>query len=128
MDSSHSTFASLEAATAVLHRIREPLIIIRFAPDPAEWMVVAVNDAAAAISTMPAVGDHPDSRRDRDVTPDLELEYLYHQLVERGHARQLLSLDGGHLYELAVSRIMVAGDDAVYGYVSGTLRADHFPT
>jgi hypothetical protein len=75
-----------------------------------------------------SAGDHPDSRRDRDVTPDLELEYLYHQLVERGHARQLLSLDGGHLYELTVARIMVEGDDAVYCYVSGTLRADHFPT
>jgi hypothetical protein len=77
---------------------------------------------------MPAVGDHPDSRRDRDVTPDIELEYLYHQLVERGHAKQLLSLDGGYLYELTVARIIVAGDEAVYGFVSGTLKADHFPT
>jgi len=26
---------------------------------------------------MPAPGEHPDSRRDRQVTADVELEYLY---------------------------------------------------
>lgn len=128
MDSSHSTFASLDAAIAVLRRIREPLIIVQFAPDPAEWVVVAANDAAGAIRSMPAVGDHPDLRRDRDITPDLEVEYLYKQLAERGHAKQVLSLDDGHLYELTVARILVAGDESVYGFVSATLRADHFPS
>jgi hypothetical protein len=111
-------FATLADATRALHRLRRPYLIIRFAPDPAESVVVGANGLATALSTMPRVGEHPDSRRDRQITADVELEYLYHQLVERGHARQVLSADGGALYELSIIRAAIGDDRAVYGFVS----------
>jgi hypothetical protein len=126
MDSFRNGFASLSTATNALYRIREPLILARFAPDPAEWEVVAVNQAAAMIDALPKVGDHPNGRRDREITPDLELEYLYSQLIERGHAQQVISLDGGHLYELIVHPVIVAEDEAIYGFITVKLCAGRY--
>jgi hypothetical protein len=110
-------FASLADAIAALEREPAPMTLTRFAPDPADHVIIAVNAAGAAIPHVPAPGDYPDRRRDLDATADVELDYLYRQLVERGHARQVLSMDGGHLVELTVTRVAIAGDDAVYGFV-----------
>jgi hypothetical protein len=126
MDSLRNSFASLNTATNALYRIREPLILARFAPDPAEWEVVAVNQAAAMIDALPKPGDHPNGRRDQEITPDLELEYLYRQLIERGHAQQVVSLDRGHLYELTVHRVIISEDEAIYGFITVKLRADRY--
>ena len=80
------TFPSLADAIAALHHAQQPLVLTRFEPEPAARVVIAVNTAAAAIGTVPAPGEHPDWRRDRSMTADIELQYLYQQLVDRGHA------------------------------------------
>jgi hypothetical protein len=115
-------FPSLEAAITALHASPAPLVLVRFAPMPEETTVIAVNDAAAANPTTPLPGDHPDTRRDHALTADVEIDYLYRQLVSRGHARQVISLDGGHFHEISVNRIEIRGDDAIYGFVSATER------
>jgi hypothetical protein len=109
------TFASLDDAIAMLGRLRAPLLLTRFAPLPAESVVIAVNDAAAAWPDAPAAGECRDSRRDRHITADVELDYLYYQLLTRGRARQVLSIDDGQLYELRIKRVTILGDDAVFG-------------
>jgi hypothetical protein len=98
------------------------MVLTRFDPTTADRVVVAINAAAAADRTTPAPGERPDIRRDRDVTADVELEYLCRQLIERGHARQVVSI-GGRLMELTVNRIFIEGDDALYGFVSPRSRA-----
>ncbi len=122
MRRSRLTFASRAEAVCALQRIRQPMILVRFEADQGQSVVVAVNAAAAAIPAMPAPGAHPDARRDRKVTADVELEYLYAQLIERGRARQVLSLDGGDLYELTVRRIGIDDDDRVYAFVFAALK------
>ena len=122
MKHSRLSFPSLAEAVCALQRIRQAMILVRFEAEQGQSVVVAVNAAAAAIPAMPAPGEHPDARRDRKVTPDVELEYLYAQLIERGRARQVLSLDGGDLYELTVRRVRIGDDDRVYGLVFAVLK------
>src|SRR5580704_8951043 len=99
MDGGKYRFASLADAVAALHATAEPMLLTRFEPVAAERVVIAVNAAAATDRASPAPGEHPDARRDRDVTADVEIDYLYRQLIERGHARQVVSI-GGRLREL----------------------------
>ncbi len=94
----------------------KPLVLSRFEPTPADSVIIAANPAAAANPYSPVAGTHPDRERDRDVSADFELEYMYRQLIERGHARQVVSL-GGRFFELTASRVEIAGDDAVYAFV-----------
>ncbi len=110
-------FASLDEAIAILHKERAPMVLICFAPDPAAHVVIAVNRAGGSIRYTPVQGEHPDRRRDQRLTADIELDYLYRQLVERGHTRQVLAIDGGRLVELTVTRVDIADDVAVYGFV-----------
>ena len=117
MSITHYRFADLDEAVAALNRLTEPFVLSRFEPVPSDTVIVAANPAAAANPYSPVPGTQPDRERDRDVSADVELEYMYHQLVERGHARQVVSL-GGRLFELAATRVEVAGDDAVYAFVA----------
>jgi hypothetical protein len=121
MDGGKFRFVSLADAVAALHATSEPMALTRFESVVAERVVIAVNAATAADRASPVPGEHPDARRDRDVTADVELDYLYRQLVERGHARQVVSI-GGRLRELTVNRVYIEGDDAVYGFVSPRSR------
>jgi len=123
MDQETQCFASLADAVAALHATAARLVLARFEPIPTETVIIAVNAAAAADPTTPRPGEHPDFRRDHDRTADIELDYLYEQLWTRGHARQVLSLDGGHLYELTVTRIEIAGEDGLYAFVSTKPRS-----
>jgi hypothetical protein len=116
MDGGKYRFASLADAVAALHATAEPMLLTRFEPVAAERVVIAVNAAAATDRASPAPGEHPDARRDRDVTADVEIDYLYRQLIERGHVRQVVSI-GGRLRELTVNRVYIEGDDALYGFV-----------
>jgi hypothetical protein len=113
----HYRFASHAAAITALQQEPAPITLTRFARTPEAHVIVAINDAAAAIPYIPVPGEHPDRRRDRLVTADIELEYLYQQLIERGHAQQVLSIDHGHLVELTVIRVEIAGDPEIYGFV-----------
>jgi len=117
------TFTSLAEATAAIRGLSDPVVLIRFATTPDDDVVIAANDAAAATPFTPAAGEHPDRRRDRSLTADIEIGYLHRQLLERGHARQVIALDGGHLHEVTVTRVKVEGDDAVYGFASGKPRS-----
>lgn len=110
-------FAVLDAAVAALDAVPEPLVLSRFEPVPSDNVIIAANEAAARSPIMPGPGQHPDRERDRDVSADIELDYLYRQLVERGHARQVLSL-AGRLYELTVNRVEIDGDARIYAFVS----------
>ena len=114
-------FASLGDAIAALDSAAEAIVLARFAPVPADNVIIAVNEAAAANPLTPLPGDHPDERRDRNLTADIELDYLYRQLIERGHARQVLAL-GGHLRELTINRVEINGDERVYAFVKPRLR------
>lgn len=116
MSAARHKFASLGDAIAALKAIAEPRLLTRFDPVPTESLVIAVNEAAGSDPVNPVPGEHPDRRRNRDLTADVEIDYLYRQLVERGHARQVLSLSG-RLYELSVDRVEIEGDDAIYGFV-----------
>lgn len=93
------------------------MTLTRFASTPEAHVIVAINDTAAAIPYIPVPGEHPDRCRDRFVTADIELEYLYQQLIERSHAQQVLSIDHGHLVELTVIRAEIVGDPEIYGFV-----------
>ncbi|MGH7092100.1 MAG: hypothetical protein ACREFB_01025 [Stellaceae bacterium] len=116
-------FCSLAEAVAAMHAAGEPMVLTRFAPEPRDTVVIAVNTAAAAEPTLPHPGDHPDLRRNPSLTADIELDYLYRQLAQRGHAQQVLSLDSGELRELAITRVDIDGDDRLYGFVSPRVRA-----
>ena len=120
MSSSQSGFASVADAIAALEAETEPMALTRFV-EPMRRVVVAVNAAARASATAPAPGDQPDRRRDRDISADIEVEYFYRQLVERGHTRQVLSI-GGLLLELAANRIYIDGDDRVYAFITPKRR------
>jgi hypothetical protein len=113
----HYRFASQAEAIAAMQQELAPMTLTRFAPTPEAHVIVAINDAAATIPYIPVPGEHPDRRRDRLVTADIELEYLHQQLIERGHAQQVLSIDHGHLVELTVIRVEIAGDPEIYGFV-----------
>jgi hypothetical protein len=117
MKQEHSRFVSLADAIAALEQEAAPMTLTRFSPNPAAHVIIAVNAAVAAVPGMPIPGEHPDQRRDRHITADVELEYLYRLLVERGHARQILSVDDGHLIELTVTRVEIADNVAIYGFV-----------
>lgn len=110
-------YSSLSEAVAALQHESTPMVLSRFAPDPAAHVVVAVNEAAAALPSTPLLGEHPDRRRDRRWSAEIELDYLYRQLIERGHACQVLAFDDARLVELRVTRVAIDGDDAVYGFV-----------
>lgn len=114
-------FASIVDAIAAMRATAKPLVLTRFAPATRGRLVIAVNAAAALLPTTPSVGENPDLRRDPDVTADVEIDYLFRHLVERGHARQVLSING-RLVELDVTRVEIEGDEAVYGFVSATPR------
>src|SRR5882672_3693038 len=111
------TFASLAAAIATLQRLRAPMLLIRVAPLPAESVVIAVNGAAAAWPETPAPGECPDCRRDRHITADVELDYLYFSSLPVAAPGRCCRSDGGRLYELRIMRVTMAGDGAVYGFV-----------
>lgn len=88
----------------------------RFEADSAESIIVAVNESLEATPYAPHAGDHPDQRRDPKRNADVEMDYLYRMLLERGHARQVFS--GRHHYlELNVTRVIIDGDAAIYGFV-----------
>jgi hypothetical protein len=127
MDEKERRFASLADAIAALHATTAPLVLARIERTPRETVIVAANAAAAANPTTPRPGEHPDFRRDQDRTADVELEYLHEQLLQRGHAQQVLSLDGGSLYELTATRIEIAGQDGVHAFVSSKLRSPKQP-
>jgi CheY-like chemotaxis protein len=110
-------FASLDEAIVGLYGEPEPMVLTRFAPEPADSVVVAENKAAGTAANVPAVGDRADRRRDHDRTADIELEYLYERLLEHGHVRQVVANDDGTLKELTVTRVEIDGDDGVYGFV-----------
>ncbi len=110
-------FASLAEAIATLRKERSPMVLTRFSLDPVADVVIAANRASAKTGYAPVPGEHPDRRRDQRLTAEIELNYLYRHLVERGHARQVLAIDDGRLMELTVTRVDIAGDAAVYGFV-----------
>ena len=117
MDGEGLCFASLADAVAALLAVAEPRALTRFEPVAADRVVIAINEAAAANAASPRPGDRPDLRRDQNRTADIELDYLYRQLVERGHARQVVVFDN-RIAELAVTRVHIDGDDRVYGFVA----------
>ena len=121
MDRDKFRFASLADAIAALHATTEPMLLTRFEPAAADRVVIAVNAAAAADQASPVPGEHLDARRDRDITADVEFDYLYRHLVERGRAQQVVSI-GGRLRELIINRVYIAADDAMYGFVSPRTR------
>jgi hypothetical protein len=114
-------FASLADATAALYAMTEPMVLTRFEAVAADRVVIAVNQAAVATGASPQPGDHPDLRRDRNLTADVELDYLYRKLIERGHARQVLAIDS-RLVELTFRRVYIEGDNRVYAFVSPKQR------
>jgi hypothetical protein len=117
-----TNFTAIDEAIAALKANERPLVLARFGAMPLDTVIIAVNDAAAAHPTTPQPGDHPDQRRDRDMTADIELDYLYRQVVGRGHAQQVISLDGGRLYELEATRVMISSEPGVYAFIAATLR------
>jgi hypothetical protein len=121
MNGDRLKFASLPDAIAALRAIAEPMVLTRVDQNASGTVIIAVNEAAAARPAMPLVGEHPDSRRDRNVTADVELDYLYRHIVERGHAQQVVSIDG-LLYELTATRVEIDDDPAIYALVAAKLR------
>jgi hypothetical protein len=121
LNKDQQSFTSLAEAIEALHASAEPMTLTRFGEEPGERVIVAVNEAAAAIPTIPTPGEHPDDRRDSTISTDVELEYLHRQLLERGHAQQMISYRG-RLVEMAFDRIYVEGDDSVYAFVSPLRR------
>src|SRR5258708_23967415 len=82
------SFWLLPDAIATVRRLRAPLLLARFALLPAESVVIAVNGAAAAWPETPAPGEYLDCRRDRHITADIELDYLYYQLLPAADRRR----------------------------------------
>lgn len=122
MKEDNPRFASLTDAIAALQAVLRPTLLTRFERIAADRVVIAANAAAAADKVAPTVGERPDARRDRNVTADIELDYLYQKLVADGHARQVVSV-GGRYRELTITRVYIEGDDdAVYGFVSPRTR------
>ena len=110
-------FASLDETIAALHNEPEPMVLTRFTPNAADRVIIAKNNAASIVPYIPSVGERADRHRDLNRMADVELDYLYKQLVERGHAHQVVGIDDGSLKQLAISRVGIAGDDAIYGFV-----------
>lgn len=121
MDGCSFRFACLADAIAAVQALAEPVLLTRFDAAMAGRLIIAVSPSAASDPLIPRPGGYPDDRRDREVTADVELDYLYAQLVERGHAGQVISV-GGRLRELSVTRVYIENDDAVYGFVSPRSR------
>lgn len=88
----------------------------RFERDASQSIILAINESLEATPYAPHPGDHPDARRNPNLNADVEMQYLYRMLIERGHARQVFSGHHHHL-ELNVTRVEIAGDQAVYGFV-----------
>jgi hypothetical protein len=109
-------FKTFDAAVSALRLERQPMSLNRFEADPGDSVILAVNDALSLTPYAPHAGDHPDVRRDPNLNADVEMAYLYRVLIERGHARQVLT---GHHYhlELNVRRVEIDGDSSVYGFV-----------
>lgn len=108
MKESNLRFKSVDEAVSILRAEAMPMSLSRFDVDPAKSVILAVN------ATLP--GDHPDARRDRSQNADIEMAYLYRVLIERGHVRQVFS-GHHHFLELNVTRVVIDGDLAVYGFV-----------
>ena len=71
-------------ASKALYRTHKALILPRLTPDPPTGSRCGKpNQAAAMIDALPQAADRPSGRRDREITPDLDLEYLYPQLTKR---------------------------------------------
>jgi hypothetical protein len=113
----NAVFTTHVDAVVALREIPEPRVLMLFAREPEDSVVIAVNGAAAADPSFPAVGDHPDIRRNRELTADCEVRHLHQSLLERGHVRQILAMDGNALIELVVTRVIIGDDSDVYGFV-----------
>lgn len=111
MEESDRRFASIADAVEFVHASTTPLLLTRFERVSAERLIIATN-AAAIADGAPLPGEHPDARRDREITADVGLDYLYQQLIERGHAQQVISI-GGRFRKLSVRRVHIEGDDGV---------------
>jgi hypothetical protein len=118
MEEAAIRFTSLDHAIAALKEDPRPMILLRLAPNSAERVVIARNDAAAALPNVPDVGEQPDRRRDRRYTADFELSYLYEQLISRGHAGQVIALNDERYVELTVTRVVIDEDDTLYGFIT----------
>jgi hypothetical protein len=88
----------------------------RFERESKQSIIVAVNKSLEGTPDAPRPGDHPDARRNPSLNADVEMDYLYRMLIERGHARQVFA-GRHHDHELNVTRVEIAGDPAVYGFV-----------
>jgi hypothetical protein len=110
------SFNSVDDAISALQAEAEPMSLNRFERESSQSIILAVNESLEATPYAPHPGDHPDARRDPRLNADVEMDYLYRMLIERGHARQVFSGHHHHL-ELNVTRVAIAGDPAVYGFV-----------
>jgi hypothetical protein len=116
LEQDHLCFKSVDDAISALQAEAAPMSLNRFERESSQSIILAVNDSLEATPYAPQPGDHPDARRNPSLNADVEMQYLYRMLIERGHARQVFSGRHHHL-ELNVTRVEIAGDPAVYGFV-----------
>jgi len=72
------------------------------------------NAAAAAIATMPAPANIPTAAA-IGRSPPMSNWNIFTAAGRARRARQMLSMDGGHLYELTITRISIGDEGGVYG-------------